>query len=219
MVLFAGPVFPEWYWGPVVFALLFGPPLLVAGFVAWRFGGRKLAAGVVVGGVLLILGGRALIADVRFDREATAAADAFDFTPYAPSPLPRPFREQRVSADDNWGGPALITTYAAGPDASAIAYQQKPGPEVSLQDGHCSVHDLAGSGTSFFDGPCRALGAGVFVGASPAVVGGGEAFSLLDGTLVRMQLTRVADRDVLAYYDSLRPVSKDDLQFKRGSGR
>src|SRR5262245_11508728 len=136
MVLFAGPVFPEWYWGPIFFALVFGPVLLVLGFIAWRIGGKKVAAGVVLGGIVVILGGRALIADVRFDREATAAAAGFDFTPYTPSPLPRPFREERVTADDNWGGPALISTYGTGGGSFALAYQQKPA-EVALEDGRC----------------------------------------------------------------------------------
>ena len=79
---------------------------------------------------------------------------------------------------------------------------------------------LAGTGTNFFDGPCRALrspkGIPVFIGASETIVDGGDAFALLDGTLVRLEVTQVADRDVLAYFDSLQPVDKDDLDFKRG---
>ncbi len=221
---FAGPVFPEWYWGPIFFALVYGPGLLAVAFVVDVVARRRLkgsrraalAAGVVLGGTLLILGGRALIEDVRFEREATAVARGFDFTTYRPAPLPRPFTEERVTADDNWTGPALISHYAAGPGAYATAFQQRPIGEVSLQDGHCSLTKLAGSGTNFFDGPCRALGSGVFLGASETIVDGNDAFAVLDGTLVRLQASQVGDRDVLAYFDSLRPVDKANLEFKRG---
>jgi hypothetical protein len=41
-VHFAGPVFPEWYWGPIFFALLFSPPLLAAAFVVDRVVRRRL---------------------------------------------------------------------------------------------------------------------------------------------------------------------------------
>ena len=34
MTLFAGPVFPEWYWGPILFAIVYGPVLAVAAFGA-----------------------------------------------------------------------------------------------------------------------------------------------------------------------------------------
>jgi hypothetical protein len=37
------------------------------------------------------------------------------------------------------------------------------------------------------------------------------AFAVLGGTLVRLQVTQVADRDVLAPYDAA-----DELEFKRG---
>ena len=82
------------------------------------------------------------------------------------------------------------------------------------------LRPLVGTATNFFDGPCRELrtprGLAVFIGASETVVDGGEAFALLDGTLVRLEHVRVADPDVLAYFDALRPVAPDELDFKRG---
>jgi hypothetical protein len=230
MALFAGPVFPEWYWGPIFFAILFGPVLLAAAFGADLLVRRRvrlewprrvgLWVGVIACGTLLILGGRALIDDVRFDREASAAARNLDFTPYAPEPLPPPFREEYANADDNFGGPALITRYGAGPGAYATAFQQRPTGEITLESGRCSLRRLAGTGTNFFDGPCRELrtprGLAVFIGASERLADGSDAFALLDGTLVRLEASQVADRDVLAYFDSLRPVDRDELEFKRG---
>ena len=230
MALFAGPVFPEWYWGPIFFALLFGPPLLAVAFATdWLVRRRRrltwpgraaLWAGVMVGGTLLILGGRALIEDIRFDRDSRAAAQNLDFTPYRPSPLPSRFSEEMSQAQDRFGGAVLVSRYGAGPGAYAFAYQQRPAADVSLADGRCSLRRLLGTGTNFYDGPCRELrtrrGRAVFVGAAQSVVNGREAFALLDTTLVRLALVHVDDRDVLAYFDSLEPVGPGDLDFKRG---
>jgi hypothetical protein len=42
-MVFAGPVFPEWYWGPIFFLIFFSPVILaVAVVVNWRV--RRLPA-------------------------------------------------------------------------------------------------------------------------------------------------------------------------------
>jgi hypothetical protein len=228
--MFAGEVFPEWYWGPIFFFVVFGLPLSAAALAvdfAVRRWVRRLSwprraglwVGVVAAGSLAILGGRGLIDHVRFERHAKAAAQKLDFAPYAAEPLPGPFHEELVRADDFFGGPVLITRYDVGPGAAAFAYQQRP-REVSLQDGRCVLHRLAGTGTSFFEGPCRALRTPrrrtVYLGTAEPPLVGDEAFALLDGTLVRLQHDRLADRDVLAYFDALRPVAPDEIDFKQG---
>ena len=230
-MVFAGEVFPEWYWGPIFFAILFGPPLIAAAFFAdfavrrwvrplrWRQR-AGLWAGVIVGGTLLILGGRALREDLRFEREAQAAARGLDFLPFAPERLPESFDEKVVTADDVFGTPVVIRSYEVGPGDHAFAYQQRQPAEISLADGRCSVHRLADMSTSSFEGPCRELrtrgGRAVFLGAAAYPDVGREAFALLDGTLVRLRHTRLADEDVLAYFDALRPVTREQLDFKRG---
>jgi hypothetical protein len=68
MLVIAGPVFPEWYWGPIFFVLFLGPPITAVAALLYvavprRYrlsvpGGRPvrvvaaylLAAGLVVGG-------------------------------------------------------------------------------------------------------------------------------------------------------------------------
>ena len=114
----------------------------------------------------------------------------------------------------------LISRYDVGARGSASAYQQRRPAELSLQDGRCDVHDLAGTSTSFFEGSCRALrsprGRTVYLGTAPPPVTGDEAFALLDGTLARLQHDRLPDDDVLAYFDALRPVAPGDLDFKQG---
>ena len=227
MVLYAGPIFTEWYWDPIFFAILFGPVLVGLAFVVDRLVGRQLAAvrraalavGVVAGGSLLILGAINLWRDARFDREARAVSRGIDFTTYVPKPLPQAFTEVRVTADNAYGGPALVSTYATGPGAYVTAVQQPPGAVVSLQPHHCHVEGRAMPGTSvLWDSPCRLLrsqhGVGVYI-TDPAV-SGTHAFAMLDQTLVRLQFDQVADGDVVAYFDSRRPVDPDDLEFKRG---
>ena len=41
------------------------------------------------------------------------------------------------------------------------------------------------------------------------------AFAVLDGTLVRSTFEPLPETSVLAYFDSLRPVDKDDIEFTR----
>jgi hypothetical protein len=226
---FAGEVFPEWYWGPIFFSVVFGLPLSAAA-LAVDFAVRRwlrplswpqragLWVGVVAAGSLAILGGRGLLDHLRFEREAKAAVRKLDFVPYAPKTLPAGFKEEMVRADDFFGGPVLVSRYAVGSAPYAFAYQQRPAKH-SLQAGRCALYGLVGTSTNFYEGPCRALrtprGRAVFVGALDSSTEGGQSFSLLDGTLVRLEHTQVTDRDVLAYFDALRPVAPDDLDFKR----
>ena len=229
MALFAGPVFTEWYWGPIFFLALFGPPLLVAAFLVdlavnrWvrrlrapqRVG---LWAGVVVGGALAIVGGRELLDHFRFEREAKAAARELDFTPLAARGLPAAFAEGLVRADAG-PQPVLITFYDVRPGGHAYGYQQRASV-VALEPGRCSLSRLAGTSTNFFDGPCRELrtprGRVVYLGASGRLARGGEAFAVLDGTLARLESSGVAERDVLAWFDALRPIGPEEIDFKRG---
>jgi hypothetical protein len=151
--MFAGEVFPEWYWGPIFFMVVFGLPLSAAALAvdfAVRRWVRRLAwleraglwVGVLAGGSLAILGGRALIDHVRFERDAKAAVRNLDFKPYATEGLPDGLTEQCVHADDYLGTPVIVSRYDDGPGAYAFSYQQAP-REVSLQDGHCSVRRRA----------------------------------------------------------------------------
>jgi hypothetical protein len=228
---FAGAVFTEWYWGPLLFALLYGPVFagvaLVADLVISRWVRRlswseraALWGGVFVAGTLALVAGRAVTDHIRFERDAKAAAQKLDFAPYTAERLPDAFHEELVRVDRFVAGPVLIARYDTGPGAPAFAYQQRPPAELSLRDGFCTLHPLAGSSTNFFRGPCRELRTprrlAVYLGTAEPPLVGGEAFALLDGTLVRLQHDQLADRDVLAYFDALRPVAPDDLDFEQG---
>jgi hypothetical protein len=118
--------------------------------------------------------------------------------------------------------PALRGGVAAGggidpPPTRAYAFEQEP-TEVSLRPGACTESDIEGISSNFVDGPCEALrtasGRAVFTGPSEGTVDGRDGFALLDGTLVRLISVGLSDRDVLAWYDSLRPVDVEDIDFK-----
>jgi len=224
MVLFAGPVFTEWYWSVIFVVVACGPPLAIVAF-AVDFAVRRLisvpqrlalAATVVVGGLGLIFGGFARRADRHFERENQVAVQSFDFTPYQAGELPEPFDERHVHA---LGGNlrVLVSGYDTGL-RQVSAYQQRPDAGVRLTNGACDVPDLRGNPTHDFHNPCREQrtpsGRAVFFGLTEH---GGMAFALLDGTLVRLeQIDMLPERDVLAYFDALQPVAADQLEFKRG---
>ena len=61
------------------------------------------------------------------------------------------------------------------------------------------------------------LTAGRKLGAFGLTEGGAMAVALLDGTLVRLeQIDMLPERDVLAYFDALRPVAVEELEFQGG---
>lgn len=218
----AGPVFTEWYWGPIFFLLVVGPPLSCLALVA-DFGVRRwvrplrtreriaLWGIVVVGGSLALAGGRAVIEHIRFEREARAAARSFAFTPQEPRTLPAGF-ETALLVADAIRAPVLIARYDVDPAGVVFAYQQRAGM-ARLTDGRCELHDLAGTSTNFFDGPCRAART---PGGREVFLGGRDAFTTLGDTLVRLQYSGVRERALLAWFDALRPVAPADLDFQQG---
>ena len=227
-MVIAGPVFPEWYWGPIFFAVLFGPVLLVFVFAAdWlvrrRLGGLPigrragLAACSLAVGTAAILGIGALREHLRFERESRAVARAIEFTPFVPEELPAGLRTELLVARD-FGEPHLVSRYESETAKTyGYGYQQRAA-EVSQVPGRCVLRRLEGTGTNFFEGACRELrtasGRAVFDGASPRLTEGRLAFAVLDGTLVRLEYTGLGEVDLLAYFDSLRRIEPGDVDFK-----
>ena len=227
MLVLAGEVFPEWYWGPIFFTVVFSPVLVAAAvgtdvvvrrlrgpLPLWKRARLWLAAALVATGVILTVS--ALRDHLRFERQSRDTAAEIRFTAHQPGEHPAGLHEKYVRAQHGYRLPYLVSQYE-GRGAYATAFQQEP-VEVSLRPGTCSVRHLQGSSSSIFDGPCEALrtasGRAVFTGPSKNVVDGSEAFALLDGTLVRFTSFGLAQRDVLAWFDSLRPVDVEDIDFK-----
>ncbi len=221
----AGPIFTEWYWGPLFFLyfytpILLGAALFVDHLVERRRGPRRLrprvmlVAGVYVAAVLLIFG----LPDLRGDdRPEVETVSRLDFTPYAPEALPPPFRQNDARTGDPFGRPVLMTILGLEDGGLMHAYQQRRAGGLSLQNGRCRLTRLAVTAKSY-DAPCRELhtrqGTKVFVGVQQGATGA-FAFALLDDTLVQLEGSQPDDRDLLAYFDSLRPVDQDELELTR----
>lgn len=220
MVLYAGPVFTEWYWGPLFFLFFFTPLSLGAALfidyvVERRRGPRRplqrvgLVAGIYLAAVLLTFGPSDLGGE---DRQTVSR---LDFTPYAPEALPPPFRQNDARTGDPFGRPVLMTILGFEDGGLMHAYQRRRAGALSLQDGRCRLERLAVTAKRY-DGPCRELqtprGTKVFVGVQQGSTGA-FAFALLDDTLVELEGSQPDDRDLLAYMDSLRPVDQDDLEL------
>jgi hypothetical protein len=229
MAVFAGEVFPEWYWGPIFFMVVFSPVLVAAAvgtdvvvrrlhgpLPLWKRSRLWIAAATVATGAILAF--MAVRDHLRFEGESREAAASIRFTVHRPAELPAGLHETRVEAHDG-RLPYLVSHYEnrSGPPTRAYAFEQEP-TEVSLRPGACTVSDIEGISSNFFDGPCKALrtasGRAVFTGPSEGTVDGRDAFALLDGTLVRLISVGLSERDVLAWFDSLRPVDVEDIDFK-----
>ena len=55
----------------------------------------------------------------------------------------------------------------------------------------------------------------MFFSAFPSQFPRRTAFAVLDGTLVRLTFEPMPEEYALAYFDSLRPVDKDNVEFTR----
>jgi len=223
MVLFAGPIVFEWYWIPIFIVVVFVLPAVTVGAISefilrarrsgpptWAKRGRMW--GVVAGALVLL----SLVFDVALPKlqeanEARATARAFDFTPHEPRPLPLLFTVQAVSGTPS--PPRLERHYMIG-SSGATASEQRPVGRLVAQDGRCSLVGL--SAKPHF--PCRERrtpgGISVFFYEFPSQFPRRTGFAVLDGTLVRLTFAPVPEEYVLAYFDSLRPVDKDDIEFK-----
>jgi hypothetical protein len=219
----AGPIFTEWYWGPLFFLFFFTPVVLGAAlfidYLVERSRGPRplrrralLVAGIYVAAVVLIFG----LPDLRGDgRPEVETVSRLDFTPYAPDALPRTFRQNDARTGDPFGRPVLMTILGLEDGGLMHAYQQRRAGGLSLQNGRCRLTRLAVTAKSY-DAPCRELhtrqGTKVFVGV-PQGATGAFAFALLDDTLIQLEGSQPDDRDLLAYVDSLHPVDQDELEL------
>ena len=150
-----------------------------------------LAAGIVLGGTVLILGGGLLLESGRFARESRAVARTIDFTAYEPRPLPPPFVLTSAEAGAGAGAPVIVTRYDAGTGYASVTQARPPGGARTPFNGRCVV---AGSSR-----PCREVRTpkGIpVVMAEPYGPSFLDASAVLDGTLVQRPglLARRAER-------------------------
>jgi len=220
-LVFAGPIVIEWYWIPILIVVGVGMPVATvaviselilraprrSGPLTWGKRGRMWGI-VAVALVLLSLVFDVALPKLLLDREARATARAFDFTPHEPrSPV---FAVQAVSGTLN---PPRLERHLMIVGSAATALEQRPRGRLVAQDGRCALSEL---GPKRF--PCRELrtpaGISVYFAASRrSQFSPRTAFAVLDGTLVRLMFEPMEDKYVAAYFDSLRPVEKDKIEF------
>jgi len=224
MVLFAGPIVIEWWWFPLFIVVTFVLPAVTVGVIsevilrARRSGPltwakrRRMWGFVVVAAVLLSLVFDVGIPKLQEGREARATTRAFDFTPHEPRPLPALITVVAVSGTPS--PPKLERQLSIGASAAA-AYEQRLVGRLEAQDGRCALAEISPKPRF----RCRERrtpgGISVFFSAFPSQFPRRTAFAVLDGTLVRLAFEPVPEEYVLAYFDSLRPIDKDDIEFTR----
>ena len=216
-----GLFFNEWYWEPISRAFYALPVLVVVAFAtdfAVRRWGRRLAwplrgglaAGIVLGGTALILGGGLVIASGRYARESRAIARTIEFTTYEPRSLPLRFVLESATAVAGHDSPNIDVFYLMTGDGWADVIQERPPGESGRESEGCL---LAGA-----SGTCREVRSskGIRVMLATDVPRSLEASALLGGTLVSVSGFAITEAEILAYFDALRPVAPDEIEFKRG---
>jgi hypothetical protein len=212
----AGPVFTEWYWGPIFFALVYGPPIVaVAGalYLLGRFTWlrRRRAARAAIALVLapaLVLGGVAVAATVKHRRTEAADARAVTFATFAAPGFHQtrsdvfPDRTPKLHLRYERGGGELLVTEVAS-DAD----------DVTPPD--CRLHD----GTPYiaWHGPCRAARTprGRLVTLADMRIGVTSLVEVRGGTLIVANAYRAGEPELLALADDLRPVDVEDIHWER----
>jgi hypothetical protein len=183
----AGPVFPEWYWGPIFLSpfILLGAGFLyliarrIAPGVPWP----ARALGAVVGSTGLIVGGLALWQWISFEREAARDARAIDFTVY----LPEEYDTRTLEPAVNDALRMLVGTYDVGDRVLSVTQRRAVTAPPTACPAPCTAHDVP------FDHELIVRG----------------------GTLLEVGYPPGARRDALALIDALRPVEPEDIDFAR----
>ncbi len=211
----AGPVFTEWYWTPIFFAIVYGPPIAA-----------------VAGGLYLAL------RRTRWPRAARAALALASprRSCWAAWPRCATVKHRRAEAADarsvtfaTFAAPGLHQTRAdVFPDYAAKLHleYEREGGELSLTQvasdaddvtpPRCELHD----GTPFhaWYGPCRSARTpeGRLVAVMEMQTGVPSIAQVRSGTLIVAAAHAPADEaDLLALADALRTVDVDDIDWER----
>ena len=88
--------------------------------------------------------------------------------------------------------------------------ERPPGERHSRYSGRCLLEGPSGA--------CREVRSPNGIRVMLATDGSSslESSALLGGTLVNVSGSRITEPELLAYFDALRPVEPDELEFKRG---
>jgi hypothetical protein len=211
----AGPVFTEWYWGPIFFAIVYGPPIsVVAGalYLAGRFTGlrrRTRAVAALVLAPALVLGGVAVAGTIKHRRAEAADARAVTFATFAAPDL----HQTRADVFPDYGAQLHLTYELGGGD---VAVTQIAARADDLGPPRCALHD--GTPYHAWGGPCRSTRTprGRLVALMEMQTGVPSLAQVRGGTLiVASAYAPAGEADLLALADALRPVEVGDIHWER----
>ena len=233
-MIFAGPVFEEWYWGPFFFALFFGPFILVAAAVItgvlayWaRRRGKRLAwfrslglfVGLTVGLSLLVVGGWWAKEHIEERRIIASQAAAITFQTYEPSWVFTDYDAVRVRPLAILQRQSVEFSYRRGDDYVYAAQSPSLSP-VNPSEAGCGGRPK-GLTSGETVGSCRTV-----VTESGLVVyltnldmnhlGDRVAIIELGGTRVDVIYSELPDEAAVRYLDSLEPVAPEDMNYFGG---
>ena len=220
MVVIAGPVFPEWYWGPIFFLIFYSPLIAVVGVAlfllsrrwrrpspAWRV---ARIAGSLLGAIVLVLAGSLGWRHVQFERAEARDAATIAFATFEPRDGAG-FRATRAEVHASSFRASVQWTYERG-GATVFVTQGRP-READLVPPDCGVSD--GGRFGALRGGCElrrtASGRDVLLVREDGL----HALASLDGTLVVAHSASAPEEDLVAYVDALEPVTPSDIDFKR----
>jgi hypothetical protein len=233
-VIVAGPVFAEWYWAPVLFAIVFGPFILataaiLTGVLAYwaRRRGKRLPwfrslglfVGLTVGLSLLVIGGMWAKNHIKERRIIASRAAAITFQTYEPSWVFTDYDAVRVR-------PLVI------PQRQSVEFSYRRGDDYVYAAQSPSVSPVNPSEAGCGGRP-KGLTSGETVGSCRTVVtesgqvvyltnlemnhlGNSVAIIELGGTRVDVMYTQLPDEAAVRYLDSLEPVAPEDMDYFGG---
>ena len=233
-MIFAGPVFQEWYWGPFFFALFFGPFILTAaailtGIVAYRarrrakpltwLRGLRLFVGLTVALSLLMVGGLWAKERIEESRIIASQAAAITFQTYEPSWVFTDYDALRVRPLAIFQRQSVEFSYRRGDDYVYAAQSPSLSPVNPSEEGCGGRPKGLTSGETV--GSCRTV-----VTESGRVVyltnldmnhlGDRVATIELGGTRVDVIYSELPDEAAVRYLDSLEPVAPEDMNYFGG---
>ena len=222
-----GPVFAEWYWGPIFFAVFVGPFLLgAAAFLLSvirsmaRKRGRVLNvrqqvgifSAIVVVGVPIAIG--AVWAKEQWDKHRMfqRSAELITFQTYEPTYLP-----PGLEATSIW---PLADPYA---QSVQFDYESSTGGHLTLwqsplkQGEYCGLDIASSTRASPVPGVCETVeiegGATIRMTMNPEELATNTASGSFGDTGVVVAFNSVEQEEVLRLFESLQPVPADEIDY------
>jgi hypothetical protein len=212
LVPIAGPVFTEWYWTPIFFAIVYGPPMAaVAGglYLAGRFTSlrrRTRAVAALALAPAIVLGGVAAYATVKHRRAEAADARAVTFTAFAAPG----FHQTRADVFPDYGA-RLNLRYERG--RGELLVTQLAAEDDDLTPPDCFVHD--GTAYHSWEGRCRSARTPRGRLVTLVDINAPSLVEVRDGTLIVAGAYGSTEADLLELADALRPVDVSEIDWER----